>query len=92
MIPLSRHRGAQLALGVLLIVVIRSLGEFLRLYDPAVTHIGAELFLYLSGALAAAIAALLVLILHALGRDRSAIFVTVAAILGLLAYKIIVTM
>ena len=89
MLP-SRVRLAQIAVGLLIVVTIRSLAEFLRLYDPAAAAIGPERLMYIYGALAAAVAALLALVLYAIGRSASAVGITAATIAGLLIYKIIV--
>ncbi|MEI9430641.1 hypothetical protein [Mesorhizobium sp. Cs1299R1N3] len=51
---------------------------------------GAQLF-YVEGALAASIAALAVLVLHASGRHRWATVLAAAVIIALLAWKIIAT-
>jgi len=85
---LSRNRAAQIAIGVLIVIVIRSIAEFFRLRDPSMPPLAPELLLYIRGALGAAVAAFIALVLHAFGRDRSAIMVTAVAIAALLAYKI----
>lgn len=83
-----RYRAAQVAIGLLIVIAIRSLAEFFRIRDPAATPIPPELLLYIYGALGAAVAALLVLILYAFGRHLTAIVVTGIAVVLLLIYKI----
>ena len=68
MLRISPCRLAQVAIGLPLVIVIRSLSEVLRLYGPAV--IGPDAHLYLVGSLAAAVATPVAHTLHAFGRDR----------------------
>jgi hypothetical protein len=87
---LSRYRAAQVAVGVLVVITIRSLAEFLGLYKHSATPLGPELLLYIYGALTAAVGALATLVFHAFGRHLSAIVLTGTVIAGLFVYKIVV--
>jgi hypothetical protein len=86
MLRISPCRLAQVAIGLLLVIVIRWLSDVLRLYGPAVIGPGAHL--YLVGSLAAAVATLVAHTLHAFGRDRLVLLVAAITIFGLLVYKI----
>jgi hypothetical protein len=88
MLRISTRRLAQVAIGLLIVVVIRTLSEILRLYNPSVIGPDAHLRVYLIGSLAAAVAALATHILHALGYDRLVLVVTSITIIALLIYKI----
>lgn len=80
----------QISVGLLLVIVIRALGEVLRLHYAVGDRLsGAQVGPYVIGALAAAVAALAVAILHFLNRDRSGIVVTISTVVALLIYKII---
>ena len=78
---------AQVAIGVLIVVVIRSIAEFFRLGGSAGVPLTGEQFFYIEGALAAACAALIALALHAFGRHAAAVLFTFAAIIGLIVWK-----
>jgi hypothetical protein len=84
---MTTARVSLIALGVLLLIVIRSIAEVFRIADPA-KGIADEQYFYLVGALAAATAALLVLILHGFGRHLLAIGVAAAVVAALFAYKV----
>jgi hypothetical protein len=86
---LTLHRIARGAVGLLIVIVLRALGEFLRIGACGATALSPEGKLYLTGAMAAAAAALVAFALHAMDRDRVAIGVTAVSILGLLTYKIV---
>jgi hypothetical protein len=74
----------------LLVIVIRTLGEVLRLHSSIGEPLTSELVgFYVVGALAAAIAALAVATLHFLGRNLLGLIVAVCAILVLLVYKVV---
>lgn len=84
---MTTARVSLLALGVLLLIVIRSIAEVFRIAGPA-QGIADDQYFYLVGAFAAAIAALLVLALHAFGRHLLAIGVAAAVVVALFAYKV----
>jgi hypothetical protein len=86
---LSTVRAAQAALGLLIVVAIRSIAEFFRIGAASGAPIGDGQVFYLKGALVASIAALAVLVLHAFGQHRWSTLLTAAVILALLAWKII---
>ncbi|RUT99764.1 hypothetical protein EOD23_24560 [Mesorhizobium sp. USDA-HM6] len=87
---LSEPPAAQIALGLLLVIAVRSILEFFRIGGAAGAQLtGAEIF-YIEGALAAVCAGLAVLILHAFGRHGWASLFAAATILALLAWKIAV--
>lgn len=86
----SIRRTTQFSVGLLLVIVIRSLGEVLRLRyvhgdGLAVAQVGP----FVIGALVAAAAALAVVTLHFLYFDKTGLAVTISTILGLLIYKVI---
>ena len=85
----SIQRMAQISIGILLVIVIRSTAEILRLHHILGDQLtAAQVGPYLVGALVAAITALAVAVLHFTGRDRTSIVVTVSAIAGLMIYKV----
>jgi hypothetical protein len=86
---MTPQRLSQIGVGLLLLIVIRSLGEFFRLqyvHGNALTIAQAEL--YVGGALFTAIALAVALACHAWGRYRIVIGVVIATVVLLLAYKI----
>jgi hypothetical protein len=84
-------RLAQISLSLLLVIVIRTLGEILRLtYAAGGPLSAARVAPYVTGAAAAAVAALAVAPMHFSGRDRSAVSLTFATIAGLIVYKTVV--
>ncbi|MFD2057702.1 hypothetical protein ACFSQT_32845 [Mesorhizobium calcicola] len=87
---LSKPRTAQTALGVLLVIAMRSILEFFRIGGASGTQLSANQLFYIEGTLAAIIAALAVLVLHAFGRHGWATLFSGAAIVALLAWKIAV--
>jgi hypothetical protein len=78
---------AQVAIGVLIVIVIRSIAEFFRLGSLAGVPLTGEKIFYIEGAFAAACAALIALALHAFGRHAVAVVFTIAAIIGLIVWK-----
>jgi hypothetical protein len=86
---LSLHRIAQGAVALLVVIVLRSLGELLRIDPCGATGLTSEGRLYVVGAMAAAASALVTLALHAMDRNRTAIAMTAVTILALLTYKIV---
>ncbi|UCI21437.1 hypothetical protein FJ970_10980 [Mesorhizobium sp. B2-1-8] len=88
---LSTARAAQAALGLLIVIAIRSILEFFRVGGASGGPVGDEQLFYVEGALAASIAALAVLVLHAFGRHRWATMLTAAVLVALLAWKITAT-
>ncbi|PBB65043.1 hypothetical protein CK228_29595 [Mesorhizobium sp. WSM4312] len=87
---LSKPRTAQTALGVLLVIAMRSILEFFRIGGASGTQLSANQLFYIEGTLAAIIAAFAVLVLHAFGRHGWATLFSGAAIVALLAWKIAV--
>ena len=85
---LATARAGQIATGVLILVVVRSLAEFFRLGGGVGNPATAEHVLYIQGALAAAVAAGAALLLHALRRDAAASGTAIAAVVGLLLWKV----
>jgi len=88
---LTPQRLSQIGLGILLLIVIRSLGEVFRLqyvHGDALTI--AQVEPYVGSALFTAIALAAALICHALGGYRTVIGVVIATVLVLLVYKIAV--
>ena len=86
---LSRPRAAQIALGLLLVIAMRSILEFFRIGGGVGVQLGGEQIFYIEGALAAVAAGLPVLVLQAIGWHRWATLFAVAAIVALLAWKIV---
>ena len=89
MARLRPQRIAQVAVGLLIVIVLRALGELLHIDVCGATGFTSLGKLYATGAMAAAAAALVAFALHAMGRDHAAIGVTAVSILGLMVYKII---
>jgi hypothetical protein len=86
---LPPERLSQIGIGVLLLIVIRTLGEVLRLsYVDALTL--AQLRPFVGAALFAAIVLAAALICHAWGRYRIVVGGAIATVVLLLAYKIVV--
>jgi hypothetical protein len=87
-------RLAQIAIGLLLIVIIRSLAEYLWLYTPPAPAVPPDaatsnLLLYIWGAIGAAAGAILALGMHAFGRDRAALAIVAITIVALFGYRLI---
>ena len=89
MAGLTPTRIAQGAVGLLIVIILRALGELLRIDACGTTGLTSDGRLYAIGAMAAAAAALVAFALHVLNRDRLAIAVAGIGILGLFAYKIV---
>ncbi|MBA1144372.1 hypothetical protein [Mesorhizobium neociceri] len=87
---MSNPRAAQAALGLLLVIAARSILEFFRIGGAIGLPLNTEQAFYIEGGLAAVIAALVVLVLHASGRHGWATLFCVAVIFALLAWKITV--
>lgn len=87
---LCKPRAAQIALGLLLVIAIRSALEFFRIGGAVGAQLSGVDIFYIEGALAAVCAGLVVLVLHALERHGWATLFTAAAIAALLAWKIAV--
>ncbi len=91
MLRLTPERLSQIGIGVLLLIVIRSLGEFFRLHyvhGDALTITQTEP--YVGSALFTAIVLAVALACHASGRYRIVIGVVMATVVLLLAYKVAV--
>lgn len=86
----SKPRVAQTALGLLLVIAMRSILEFFRIGGATGAPLSANQLFYVEGAFAAVSAALAVLVLHAFGRHGWATLSSVMAIIALLAWKIAV--
>jgi hypothetical protein len=86
----SAERLASIAIGILLLALVRSLGEYLRLkhvygQGPAI----ARMEPFIIGSLVAAFFSALAFALYAWRRYRSAIAVCIATLVALLVYKIL---
>ncbi len=87
---LSKPWVAQAALGIQLVIAMRSILEFFRIGGATGTQLSANQLFYIEGGLAAVTAALVVFVLHAFGRHGLATLSSAAAIVALLAWKIAV--
>lgn len=87
---LSQPRAAQIALGLMLVIAMRSILEFFRMGGASGSQLSGDEIFYIEGALAAVAAGLAVLVLHVLGRHGWATLLCAAAIVALLAWKIVV--
>jgi len=88
---ISAERLSQIGVGVLLLIIIRSLSEVFRLqyaHGDALTI--AQVTPYVGSALFTAIVLAAALVCHALGRYRIVMGGVVATVLVLLVYKIVV--
>jgi hypothetical protein len=86
----SGLRLAQLSIGVLLLVIIRSLSEFFRLqYLHGEALIVGQVTPYVAGALIAAVALALTVICYFAGFYRTSIAITVTTVLLLFVYKVV---
>jgi hypothetical protein len=88
MIP---QRLAQVGIGILLLVVIRSLAEYFRLryvHGDALTI--AQVTPYVAGALFAAVALALTVACYLAARHRASIGIAIATVVSLLIYKVAV--
>ena len=87
----SEQRLAQICIGILLLVIVRSLGEFFRLqYLHGGTLVIEQVTPYVAGALFAAIALALTVIAYFASLHRTSIAITVATVVLLLIYRIAV--
>jgi len=84
---LGSRRAAEIALGLVTLATVRSIGEFFRLGGGAGVVTTAEQAFYLEAAFAGGCAALLVLALLMLGRHGWATVLAGAAIVALVAWK-----
>ena len=82
------HRLAQASIGLLVVIVIRSLGAALWSGGPATLSSAPQYAVYLQGAFAASVAALAALVLHAFDRDRLAVLATGMMVVALAIYKV----
>ena len=89
--PLSAQRFAQVGLGILLLVIIRSLGEYFRLlYSNGEALAIPQATPYVAGALLAAIALVVALGCYFAALYRLSIAVASAAVALLFVYKVAV--
>jgi len=79
---------AQVSVGTLILIVIRSLAEFFRLYQPEAQTIDRAMLFYIQGGLAAAIAALAAFILLAFAMPYAVVGLTAVTIIALLIVKL----
>ena len=87
----SEQRLAQICIGILLLVIVRSLSEFFRLqYLHGETLVIGQVTPYVAGALFAAIALALTVIAYFASLHRTSIAITVATVVLLLIYRIAV--
>ncbi len=87
----SEQRLAQICIGILLLVIVRSLSEFFRLqYLHGETLVIGQVTPYVAGALFAAIALALTVIAYFANLHRTSIAITVATVVLLLIYRIAV--
>jgi len=83
MLKLSTFRIAQIAIGILIIVVIRTIAALISLKPDDNFY-----RVYLAGALIAATAALACHILYCLGKHRLVVLLAAMTILGLIVLKV----
>ena len=87
----SPHRLAQVGIGVLLLIIIRSLGEVFRLQQVQAEPVTiAQITPFVGSALVTAVVLAAALVCKAGGRDRIVIGGVIATVLLLLVYKIVV--
>ncbi len=89
--PASLKRLSELSVGLLIVIVIRSLGEVFRLsyvYGDALTL--AQTMPFVTGAEIAAVAAVMTFFLFCIQRHLMAIIGTAATVVGLVIYKVLV--
>ena len=87
----SEPRLAQVSIGLLLLVIIRSLSEYFRLQyvHGDALHVG-QVTPYVAGALFAAIALALTVFCYFAGLYRTSIAITAASLIVLCLYKVVV--
>ncbi len=87
----SALRIAQLCIGILLLVIVRSLGEVFRLqYVHGEALAIAQLTPYVGGALFAAVALALTILCYFASLYRTSMAITGATVILLLAYKVVI--
>lgn len=87
----SEQRLAQLAIGVLLLVIVRALGEFFRLqYLHGAVMVVGEVAPYVGGALFATVALALTIICYFASFYRASMAIAGASIVALFIYKVAV--
>jgi hypothetical protein len=87
MLKLSTSRIAQVAIGILILAVIRTVAELIPI-TPGDSHLGNLYRVYLIGALIAATAALLCHVLYSFGKHRLVLLVAAMTIVGLIVFKV----
>jgi hypothetical protein len=85
---LPAYRLAQISVGVLLLIVIRALGQVLWPLNTAAPSLGEEQRFYIIGAFFAALAAMSAFVLHAVNRNQLSSLLTGMTIIALLIYKV----
>jgi hypothetical protein len=88
MLKLSTFRIAQVAIGILILAVIRTIAALIPII-PDDSHLGNLYRVYLVGALSAATAALVCHILCSLGKHRLVLLVAATTIVGLIVFKLV---
>ena len=91
MIRPSKPRLAQVCIGILLLVIVRSLGEYFRvqyLHGDAVAIV--QINPYIAGALFATVALALTVLCYFASLFRTSIAVTAATLILLFAYKVVI--
>jgi hypothetical protein len=88
MLKLSTFRIAQVAIGILLLAVIRTVAALIPI-TPDGSHSGNLYRVYLIGALIAATAALVCHILYSLGKHRLVLVLAALTIVGLIVFKVV---
>lgn len=84
----SPHRLAQVGIGVLLLIIIRSIGEVFPLQQTQAEPLtSAQITPFVGSALATALVLAAALFCKAWGRDRIVIGGVIATVLSLLVYK-----
>ena len=87
----SKRRLAQVFIGVILLVIVRSLGEYFRLrYLHGDALVIDQIAPYIGGALFAAVALALMILCYFAGLLRTSIAVAAATLIVLFAYKVAV--
>ena len=87
MLKLSTFRIAQVAIGILILVAIRTIAALIPI-TPDDSHLGNVYRVYLVGALIAATAALICHILYSFGKHRLVLLLAAMTIVGLIVLKI----
>jgi hypothetical protein len=86
MLKFSTLRIAQVAIGILILVVIRTISALIAI-APDDSRLGNVYRVYLVGALIAATATLACHIIYSLGKHRLVLLVAAATIAGLIVFK-----